>query len=78
MVSLRSAPREPGWVEGEYPVWDHDHCALCTQRLTDNPEYEDGESVGYRAGDNPGEYEWVCESCFRELHDQLDWKAASA
>jgi hypothetical protein len=72
-MSLREEPGPPGWNEGDYPVWDHDHCALCSQRLSDNQEYEDSESAGWRTGENVGSYSWVCMRCFTDLREHLEW-----
>jgi hypothetical protein len=75
-VSLRRSPGFPGWTEGQCPVWDHDHCELCSQRLTDNPEYEDGQPRGWRTGEDWGSFRWVCLRCFSELRERLGWRVA--
>jgi len=77
-ISMRREPGPPGWREGEYPAWDHDHCELCSQRLTSNPAYEDGESVGWRTGDNWGSYRWVCARCFADFQGQLQLQVAGS
>jgi hypothetical protein len=38
--------------------WTHDHCEICTQRLTNIPDY--GEPNGYEAENG----DWICTNCF--------------
>jgi hypothetical protein len=77
MVSLRREPGSPGWTPDERPIWDHDHCKLCWQRLIDDPGVEDGEPDGWRTGEDPGSYQWVCKRCFGDFENRLAWKRAA-
>jgi hypothetical protein len=77
-MSMRTEPGVPGWSEGERPVWDHDHCESCMQRLTNDPGYEDGQPSGWRTGQNPGEHRWVCTQCFTDFESQLDFERGSS
>jgi hypothetical protein len=76
-LALRREPGPRGWGAGERPVWDHDHCELCQQRLTDDPAYEDGKREGWRTGPGWGSYTWVCERCFEGLRERLGWRVAA-
>ena len=77
ITSIRHEPGPPGWSEGEEPAWDHDHCELCWQRLTNNPAYDDGEPSGWRTGEDWGSHGWVCTRCFSDFESRLDWKRAA-
>jgi hypothetical protein len=77
-VSMRCDPGLPGWAAGDYPVWDHDHCEICWQRLTHNPDYEDGQQTGWRTGHGWGSYCWVCAGCFADLRERFGWKVGPA
>jgi hypothetical protein len=76
-LSLRREPGPPGWDAGERPVWDHDHCELCQQSLTDDPAREDGEREGWRTGLGWGSYTWICARCFEDLRERLGWRVAA-
>jgi len=55
--------------------WDHDHCAVCWTKISDE-RIPDSIHEGYATGPDYTEearYEWVCESCFFRLKDQVDW-----
>jgi hypothetical protein len=55
--------------------WDHDHCAACGAKFAEF-EGEGIQKVGYattEAYQRGAEYEWVCETCFDELKEQLGW-----
>jgi len=57
------------------PDWDHDHCSGCWAKFgeIEGPEIlHEGYGVteGYEKG---ADYEWVCQSCFDALKDQLHW-----
>jgi len=75
-MSMRAAPGPPSWGRDESPAWDHDHCEVCWQRLTNDPSYEDGEAAGWRTGCDWGSYRWVCDGCFRAFEDGLGWTRA--
>jgi hypothetical protein len=40
--------------------WDHEHCALCWQKITDLDDVADAERFGYTDGE-----EWLCERCYQ-------------
>jgi hypothetical protein len=58
--------------------WDHDHCAACWATFAefDGPDiqqrgYATGEDYPRGAG-----YEWVCQTCFSDLKDDMGWTVA--
>ena len=58
-------------------TWDHDHCAACSAKFTDQ-DGPDHLHEGYATG--PGypkgeDYEWVCLQCFEDLKDDMGWTA---
>jgi hypothetical protein len=55
---------------------DHDHCAVCWAKLAewDSPGilhegYTTCDDFVHGAG-----YEWVCEMCFTDLKDDMEWR----
>ena len=59
--------------------WDHDHCAACWTKLAefDGPDIlHEGYATrhDYQKG---ARYEWVCQRCFDDLRDEMQWSAAS-
>jgi hypothetical protein len=56
------------------PEWDHDHCAACWAKFSDDIPNTQGE--GYTTGPDyrhGARYEWVCEECFSRLKERMDW-----
>ncbi len=58
--------------------WDHDHCACCWAKFADwdGPDvqhegYTTTEDYIHGAG-----YEWVCEQCFADLKEAMQWRLA--
>jgi hypothetical protein len=46
----------------------HEHCEFCFGKFSENP----GDlREGYASADR---YRWVCETCFRDFRDEMDWK----
>lgn len=63
------------------PGWEHDHCAACAATLVEAGV--DGEDVihegyattaSYKLGED---YEWVCNECFQEFGDAMEWQDAT-
>ena len=57
--------------------WDHDHCGACGAKFAEIPGYKI-LNEGYATTDAypmGAEYEWVCKTCFDDLHDELEWTA---
>jgi len=58
--------------------WDHDHCAACWVKFA---EFE-GPNIlheGYATCDDYRKgacYEWICQSCFDDLKDDMGWTIA--
>lgn len=58
--------------------WDHDHCAACWAKFAEF----DGPNIqheGYATDDDYPKgacYEWVCQACFDDLKDDMQWSAA--
>jgi len=52
--------------------WDHDHCAGCWAKFAEfeGPEIQ---HEGYATGDDYSTLEWVCERCFNDLEDDMQW-----
>ena len=52
--------------------WDHDHCAFCTDEISDAPidEHTKHNAAWVTADD---EYHWVCPSCFDEFRSRFGW-----
>jgi hypothetical protein len=58
---------------------DHDHCAACWAKFAEF-EGPDIEHEGYATGDDYPKgacYEWVCQICFDDLKDDMQWSAAN-
>jgi hypothetical protein len=55
--------------------WDHDHCAACWATFVEF-EGPDIQHEGYATRDDyryGACYEWVCQTCFDELKDDMEW-----
>jgi hypothetical protein len=57
--------------------WDHDHCAGCWAKFA---EFEGPDILheGYATRDDDPKgagYEWVCQACFNDLKDDMEWSA---
>jgi hypothetical protein len=50
------------------PNWDHEHCEFCFEKFSESSA---DLQEGYASEDN---YRWVCEACFRDFRDEMDWK----
>ena len=50
--------------------WDHDHCEFCFTKFLESGE-PDTLHQGYATEDN---YRWICEECFEDFKDLLQWK----
>lgn len=65
------------WERYQAPddVWDHDHCALCWQKFTedDSPGVEHAGFVTYI----PDVLCWICRRCFDDLHEEMEWQIES-
>lgn len=48
--------------------WDHEHCEFCNAKFSEN---RGDLNFGYSTED---EYYWVCEKCFQDFQDLLDFK----
>ena len=71
-IQLRRYAR---WSES----WDHDHCAACWAKFA---EFEglDIQHAGYATCDDYPKgacYEWVCQACFEDLKNDMQWAAIS-
>ena len=49
-------------------TWDHDHCIGCWAKFAEF-ERPDIQHEGYVNADT----EWVCQSCFHDLKDEMGW-----
>lgn len=59
--------------------WDHDHCAGCWAKFAE-VEGPDIQQEGYATRDDYPKgacYEWVCQTCFDDLKDEMGWSAAN-
>ena len=57
---------------------DHDHCALCSQKIWDCADVTaDGVSNGWVTVDGQEPTEWVCEECFGMFADHLEMQEAA-
>lgn len=57
--------------------WDHDHCAACCAKLAEF-EGPDIQHEGYATCDDYPEgpcHEWVCQTCYDDLKEDLEWSA---
>ena len=45
--------------------WDHDHCEFCWTTFPDEAE------AGYCT---PDESNWICDACFEDFKDMLEWR----
>jgi hypothetical protein len=75
-LAMRSEPGAPSWRADEPPAWDHDHCERCSQRLTNDPAYDDGQPAGWRTGEDWRTFRWFCDRCFNDLREALDFRVA--
>jgi hypothetical protein len=61
------------WEEYTAPseVWDHDHCAICSQKFMEEelPGIERAGYVTYKH--QPW---WICRQCFEDLHEEMEWQ----
>lgn len=60
--------------------WDHDHCAGCWTKFPDK-DVSDVLHAGFTTGPDYAKgarYEWVCDRCFAELKDEMDWTLGCA
>ena len=60
--------------------WDHDHCAGCWATFSDR-DAADVLRAGYTTGPDYSKgarYEWVCDRCFAELKDEMNWTIGGA
>ncbi len=48
--------------------WEHDHCEFCGVKFS---LAEDDLHKGYVTRDN---YHWVCEDCFADFRDEMEWQ----
>lgn len=57
--------------------WDHDHCAACWAKFAEF-EGPDIQHEGYATCDDPrgAGYDWICQSCFDDLKDDMQWTMA--
>ena len=58
--------------------WDHDHCAACWAKFM---LAEGCLTQGYAVTqecDHGEDYEWVCDKCFRDLSEIMDWNIVTA
>jgi hypothetical protein len=58
-------------------TWDHDHCAACWVKFA---EFEGPDILhhGFATGadyQHGALYEWVCETCFKDLKHDMQWSA---
>lgn len=55
-------------VKGKYfpykEGWEHDHCAFCSERITEKT------SVAYSTTDG---YHWICEECYNDFKEMFGW-----
>ena len=73
-LTPRWAPRRV-WDER----WDHDHCAACGAKLSEDPAL--GLAEGYasvRTAEHDERWHRVCPTCFDELAGEMDWRKAVA
>jgi hypothetical protein len=52
------------------PTWDHDHCAFCWARFTQEP-YPDTLQAGYTDDEN---FHWVCPQCFDDFQERFHFR----
>jgi hypothetical protein len=45
------------------PKWDHEHCTICWERLS---EYDDEKHFGYVRINDRNQEDWICEKCYNE------------
>lgn len=57
------------WQETR-PGWDHDHCEFCGTKFRDE-RIPDAVHVGWTTLD---EYQWICDGCCRDFHEQFGWQ----
>jgi hypothetical protein len=60
--------------------WDHDHCAACWGKFA---EFEGPDILheGYATCDDypkGARYEWICQTCFDDLKDDMQWTSEAA
>lgn len=51
-------PELPGDAIIEKDAWNHEHCSLCWETISEEPNYE---HEGFTNGKD-----WVCEKCYKE------------
>jgi len=54
-------------VPKENPNWDHDHCEICFQRIS-NSNYSDEEREAFA---DEKEEDWICRKCFNKYLENL-------
>jgi hypothetical protein len=53
---------------GPKPSWDHDHCALCGQKLAEH-DWPDVQHDGYA---DEQDYNWLCGQCGKDFQTILN------
>lgn len=53
--------------------WDHDHCAFCWAKFSEDEQAEERE--GYAT---EGDYHWICNLCFEDFKDSFAWQVIDA
>lgn len=48
--------------------WEHDHCAFCWDKFSENPE---DMNSGYCTKDKK---HWICEYCFNDFKEMFNFK----
>ena len=51
------------------PEWDHDHCAFCWSKFT-----EDGVNDLHEGYYVPETKDWFCDNCFNDFQEMFKWR----
>lgn len=54
--------------DGPFCLDDHEHCALCWQKISKYPE---DDHSGYYEKDSR---DWICEDCFDKFKELFGWE----
>jgi hypothetical protein len=75
---LRGVVLEPRRWHAPSEHWDHDHCSCCWVKFAEweGPEIQHSGYTTTDEYEHGAGYHWVCEECFRDLKDEMNWRLA--
>ncbi len=77
-LRLKGALLQRRTYEAPSEDWDHGHCACCWATFADfdGADIQHGGYTTTDACEHGAGYDWVCDQCFSELKDDMEWRVA--